>query len=152
MTEMGVRAAQRVLDRKTEPFSAMPATPARSRCPILAASPACFEQADKAMGFSVTDYVLVHGAWCGSWIWKRVRDRLATAGHRVFTPTLTGLGERSHLLDRRVGVQTHIDDVANLLVWEELRDIVLVGHSYAGFRRSPHRRPHAGAAAVAGVS
>jgi pimeloyl-ACP methyl ester carboxylesterase len=85
------------------------------------------------MGVPVTDYVLVHGAWCGSWIWKRVRDRLAGAGHRVFTPTLTGLGERSHLLDRRIGVQTHIDDVANLLVWEELRDVVLVGHSYAGF-------------------
>src|SRR4051812_33029796 len=85
------------------------------------------------MGVPVTDYVLVHGAWCGSWIWKRVRDRLAAAGHRVFTPTLTGLGERSHLLDRRLGVQTHIDDVANLLVWEDLRDVVLVGHSYAGF-------------------
>jgi pimeloyl-ACP methyl ester carboxylesterase len=81
----------------------------------------------------VTVYVLVHGACCGSWIWKRVRDRLAAAGHRVFTPTLTGLGERSHLLDRRLGVETHIDDVANLLVWEELRDVVLVGHSYAGF-------------------
>ena len=62
------------------------------------------------MGVPVTDYVLVHGAACGSWIWKRVRDRLAGAGHRVFTPTLTGLGERSHLLDRRIGVQTHIED------------------------------------------
>jgi pimeloyl-ACP methyl ester carboxylesterase len=67
-------------------------------------------------GVPVTVYVLVHGACCGSWIWKRVRDRLAAAGHRVFTPTLTGLGERSHLLDRRLGVETHIDDVANLLV------------------------------------
>ncbi|MGO1077755.1 alpha/beta fold hydrolase [Inquilinus sp. CA228] len=80
----------------------------------------------------MTDYVLVHGAWHGSWCWKRVRDRLQSAEHRVFTPSLTGLGERSHLLGREVGLDTHVEDLANLLVWEELRDIVLVGHSYGG--------------------
>ncbi|MGY4483157.1 pimeloyl-ACP methyl ester carboxylesterase [Bradyrhizobium sp. LM3.2] len=58
---------------------------------------------------------------------------LASKGHRVFTPTLTGLGERSHLLSREVSLGTHIADVANLMAWEELRDIVLVGHSYGGF-------------------
>jgi pimeloyl-ACP methyl ester carboxylesterase len=58
---------------------------------------------------------------------------LASEGHRVFTPTLTGLGERSHLLSREVGLDTHIADVTNLLIWEELCDIVLVGHSYGGF-------------------
>jgi pimeloyl-ACP methyl ester carboxylesterase len=79
----------------------------------------------------MTDYVLVHGAWHGSWCWTRVR-RLLAAGHRVFTPTLTGLGERSHLLSRDVGLDTHIADVANLIIWEDLRDIVLVGHSYGG--------------------
>jgi pimeloyl-ACP methyl ester carboxylesterase len=61
-----------------------------------------------------------------------VRRLLAAEGHRVFTPTLTGVGERSHLLSRDVGLDTHIADVANLMIWEDLRDIVLVGHSYSG--------------------
>jgi pimeloyl-ACP methyl ester carboxylesterase len=81
----------------------------------------------------MTDYVLVHGAWHGSWCWARVRRLLAAAGaHRVFTPTLTGVGERSHLLSHDVGLDTHVADVANLMIWEDLRDIVLVGHSYGG--------------------
>ncbi len=80
----------------------------------------------------MTDYVLVHGAWHGSWCWARVRRLLAAGAHRVFTPTLTGVGERSHLLSRDVGLDTHIADVANLMIWESLRDIVLVGHSYGG--------------------
>jgi pimeloyl-ACP methyl ester carboxylesterase len=80
----------------------------------------------------VTDYVMIHGAWHGSWCWKRVRDLLTAEGHRVFTPTLTGLGERCHLLSRDVGLDTHIMDVVNLLIWEDLRDIVLIGHSYGG--------------------
>ena len=80
----------------------------------------------------MTDYVLVHGAWHGSWCWARVRRQLAAAAHRVFTPTLPGVGERSHLLSRDVGLGTHIADVANLMIWEDLRDIVLVGHSYGG--------------------
>jgi len=82
--------------------------------------------------FAMTDFVLIHGAWHGSWCWARVRRLLAEAGHRVFTPTLTGLGERSHLLSRDVGLDTHIADVANLMIWEELHDVVLVGHSYGG--------------------
>jgi pimeloyl-ACP methyl ester carboxylesterase len=61
-----------------------------------------------------------------------VRRQLADAAHRVFTPTLTGVGERSHLLSRDVGLDTHIADVANLMIWEDLRNIVLVGHSYGG--------------------
>jgi pimeloyl-ACP methyl ester carboxylesterase len=77
-------------------------------------------------------YVLVHGAWGGGWVWKRVRNRLQAAGHDVFTPTLTGLGARSHLLDRAVNLETHILDVVNLILWEDLSDIVLCGHSYGG--------------------
>jgi pimeloyl-ACP methyl ester carboxylesterase len=77
-------------------------------------------------------YVLVHGAWHGSWSWRKVRPLLAAAGHSVFTPTLTGVGERSHLLSPSVGLQTHIDDVLNLIRWEELNDIILCGHSYGG--------------------
>jgi pimeloyl-ACP methyl ester carboxylesterase len=80
----------------------------------------------------MTDYVLVHGAWHGSWCWKRVRHLLTAKGHQVFTPTLTGLGERVHLLSREVSLDTHIADVVNLLIWEDLWDIVLVGHSYGG--------------------
>src|ERR1700674_5710688 len=75
----------------------------------------------------MTDYVLIHGAWHGSWCWARVRRLLAAGAHRVFTPTLTGVGERSHLLSRDVGLNTHIADVANLMIWENLRDIVLLG-------------------------
>ncbi|HTV80904.1 MAG TPA: alpha/beta fold hydrolase [Steroidobacteraceae bacterium] len=77
-------------------------------------------------------FVLVHGAWHGSWCWKRVRMALQRAGHEVFTPTLTGIGERAHLLDRDVDLETQTLDVLNLIRWEELRDIVLCGHSYGG--------------------
>ncbi|MEH2548852.1 pimeloyl-ACP methyl ester carboxylesterase [Bradyrhizobium sp. AZCC 2262] len=91
----------------------------------------------------MTNYVLVHGAWHGSWCWKRVRDFLAAAGHHVFTPTLTGLAERVHLLSRDVDLETHVADVTNLMIYEELRDIVLVGHSYGGIvaRHAADRMP-----------
>lgn len=77
-------------------------------------------------------FVLVHGAWHGSWCWKRVRRSLQSRGHEVFTPTLTGIAERSHLLTPQVDLETHINDVANLILWEELDDVVLCGHSYGG--------------------
>jgi pimeloyl-ACP methyl ester carboxylesterase len=77
-------------------------------------------------------YVLVHGAWGGSWCWKRVRRSLQARGHEVFTPTLTGVGERSHLLSKQVNLSTHIADVVNLVRWENLSNVVLVGHSYGG--------------------
>jgi pimeloyl-ACP methyl ester carboxylesterase len=77
-------------------------------------------------------FVLVHGAWHGSWCWSRVRRALLAQGHRVFTPTLTGVGERSHLLSRDIDLQVHVDDVANLIRWEELDEVILCGHSYGG--------------------
>src|ERR1700733_8797741 len=77
-------------------------------------------------------YVLVHGAWHGSWCWKRVRKALQAAGQDVFTPTLTGVGERSHLTSAGINLSTHIADVANLIRWEELSDVILCGHSYGG--------------------
>ena len=80
----------------------------------------------------MSTFVLVHGAWHGSWCWKRVRKALQAHGHEVFTPTLTGVGERSHLLSPQVDLETHIHDVVNLIRWEELSNIVLCGHSYAG--------------------
>jgi pimeloyl-ACP methyl ester carboxylesterase len=77
-------------------------------------------------------FVLVHGAWHGSWCWERVRSALQRLGHTVFTPTLTGVGERSHLLAPGVDLNTHMLDVLNLIQWEELDDFVLCGHSYGG--------------------
>ena len=80
----------------------------------------------------MTTFVLVHGAWHGGWCWREVAGRLQSAGHRVFAPTLTGLADRSHLLTRETGLETHILDIVNLLAWEELDDAVLCGHSYGG--------------------
>jgi pimeloyl-ACP methyl ester carboxylesterase len=78
-------------------------------------------------------FVLVHGSWHGGWCWRRVADLLDAKGHKVYTPTLTGLGERSHLMSGMITLDTHITDVANVIKWENLQDVVLVGHSYAGF-------------------
>jgi pimeloyl-ACP methyl ester carboxylesterase len=78
-------------------------------------------------------FVLVHGAWHGGWCWQRVTPFLRAAGHDVHTPSLTGLGEREHLASRATGLNTHIADIVNLLLMEDLKDVVLVGHSYAGF-------------------
>jgi len=77
-------------------------------------------------------FVLVHGAWHGGWCWQRVTDRLTRAGHRVFTPTQTGLGERRHLMSRDITLDTFTLDVANLIEMEDLGDVVLVGHSFGG--------------------
>ena len=79
-----------------------------------------------------TTFVLVHGAWHGGWCWRRVADMLGARGHKVFTPTLTGLGERSHLLNDNINLDTHVADVVNVIKWESLADIVLCGHSYGG--------------------
>jgi pimeloyl-ACP methyl ester carboxylesterase len=76
--------------------------------------------------------VMVHGAWHGGWCWKRVAARLRAGGHDVFTPTLTGLGERVHLAKQRINLDTHLDDILNVLDAEELSNVILVGHSYGG--------------------
>lgn len=77
-------------------------------------------------------YVLVHGAYHGGWCWKHVAGRLRALGHVVYTPTLTGLGERSHLLHCRPSLETFIEDVAQLIRFEELEEVILVGHSFGG--------------------
>jgi pimeloyl-ACP methyl ester carboxylesterase len=77
-------------------------------------------------------YVLVHGGWHGGWCWKRVTPFLLEAGHTVYTPTLTGLGERSHLASPEINLSTHIQDTLSVLQYEDLTDIILVGHSYSG--------------------
>jgi pimeloyl-ACP methyl ester carboxylesterase len=78
-------------------------------------------------------FVLVHGAWHGGWCWRRVADLLADKGHKVYAPTLTGLADRSHVMSDSIVLATHVADIVNLIKWERLADIVLVGHSYAGF-------------------
>jgi pimeloyl-ACP methyl ester carboxylesterase len=81
-------------------------------------------------------FVLVHGAWHGGWCWRRVSDLLEKQGHKVFTPTLTGVGDRSHLLSKDVTLDTHITDIVNLFKWEDLKDVCLVAHSYGGWPSS----------------
>jgi pimeloyl-ACP methyl ester carboxylesterase len=78
-------------------------------------------------------FVLVHGAFVGGWYWRRVSDFLEKQGHKVFSPTLTGLGERSHLLGKDINLDTHITDIVNVIKWEDIKDICLVAHSYGGF-------------------
>jgi pimeloyl-ACP methyl ester carboxylesterase len=77
-------------------------------------------------------FLICHGAWSAGWAWKKVRPLLRAAGHEVFTPTYTGLGERAHHVSRSVDLETHIADVLAVIDCEDLKDIVLVGHSYGG--------------------
>lgn len=77
-------------------------------------------------------YVIVHGAWGGSWAFKKVDSLLTAKGNLVYRPSLTGQGERVHLATADVGLQTHINDVVNILLYEDLYDVILVGHSYGG--------------------
>ncbi|WP_196259143.1 alpha/beta fold hydrolase [Pelagibacterium limicola] len=80
-----------------------------------------------------TTYVLVPGAGHGGWVWRKLADKLRADGHSVYSLTLTGLGERSHLMSGEIDLQTHVNDVVNVFLWEDLHDVVLVGHSYAGW-------------------
>jgi pimeloyl-ACP methyl ester carboxylesterase len=93
-------------------------------------------------------YVLLHGAWHGGWCWRFVAEALRAAGHEVFTPTQTGLGERRHLLSRDITIETFVADLFNVFEAEELDDVILVGHSFAGLAisgvadRMPERIRH----------
>ncbi len=93
-------------------------------------------------------FVIVHGGHAGGWQWREVARLLREAGHEVFTPTLTGLGERAHLASPEVDLDTHIQDILAVLEYEELAGVILVGHSYAGMvitgvaERAPERLRH----------
>lgn len=109
----------------------------RSLLPALAgamALSACATPATRARAQSVAApvFVLVHGAWHGGWCWQRVQAELAAHGHRVYAQSLTGLGDRSHLLHPGIGLDTHVQDVVHLVEWEDLQSVVLCGHSYGG--------------------
>ena len=92
--------------------------------------PVPFSADDHEPGHST--FLLVHGAFHGGWCYSRVADILRAARHRVFTPTLTGLGERSHLYSPAINASTHVRDVLDVMRFEDLNDIVLAGHSYGG--------------------
>jgi pimeloyl-ACP methyl ester carboxylesterase len=93
-------------------------------------------------------FVLIHGAWHGGWCWARVAEPLRKSGHRVFTPTQSGLAERAHLLSRQITIEVFVAEIVALLEAEDLRDVVLVGHSFGGISvsgvadRVPHRLKH----------
>lgn len=76
--------------------------------------------------------LVAHGAWSAGWTWKKMRPRLHALGHELFTPSYTGLGERRHLASRDVGLETRIADVCAVIAMEDLRDVILIGHSYGG--------------------
>ncbi|WP_328604311.1 alpha/beta fold hydrolase [Amycolatopsis sp. NBC_00345] len=96
----------------------------------------------------MSTFLLVHGAWHSGRAWERVAPLLESTGHRVLTPSLTGYGEKAHLLSPEVGLDTHVDDVVTLIEDEDLTDVILVGHSYAGLvissvvNRVPDRIAH----------
>ncbi|MBV1800317.1 alpha/beta fold hydrolase [Siccirubricoccus sp. G192] len=95
----------------------------------LGLAPAAAQDTGSAEGKT---YVLVHGAWGGGWFWTPVAERLRAQGHRVVTPTLTGMGERKHLLSRGVTLDTWVEDLVNAIEADELRDAILVGYSFGG--------------------
>ncbi len=80
----------------------------------------------------MSTYVLVPGAWLGGWVWKRITPMLEQKGHKAYPVTLTGMGERVHLASRDVGIETAIQDIPNVIKYNDLDDFVLVGHSFAG--------------------
>ncbi|MGC4039081.1 MAG: alpha/beta fold hydrolase [Chitinophagaceae bacterium] len=98
---------------------------------LLALSTYCFH-----FSFSQSNskpvYVIVHGAWGGGWAFKKVDSLLTAKGCKVYRPTLTGQGERAHLASAEVGLSTHIKDIVNTILYEDLHDVILVGHSYGG--------------------
>ena len=77
-------------------------------------------------------FLVAHGAWSAGWAWKKMHPLMAARGHRFVTPTYTGLGERTHLASPDIGLDTHITDIVNVLEWEDLNEVHLVGHSYGG--------------------
>ena len=96
----------------------------------------------------MSTYVLVHGAFVGGWIWRKTAKLMSANGHEVFTPTLTGMGERIHLVNRDIGLETYLQDVINLVKYEDLHNVILVGHSLGGMTitgvagRIPERLAH----------
>lgn len=92
----------------------------------------CFRVPKREIVPLMSTFLLVHGAWHSGRCWERVVPLLESAGHRVFAPSLTGYGDKAHLLGPEVGLDTHVEDVVGLIREEDLTEVILVGHSYAG--------------------
>ena len=116
----GARSTHEILQRR--PLSRSPLVTLAGTASSAAADPASRQ----------TTYVIVHGAWGGGWAFRKVDALLTARGHKVYRPTLTGQGERVHLATLEVDLSTHVMDVVNMILFEELRDVVLIGHSYGG--------------------
>ena len=84
------------------------------------------------MSSSPKTFLVCHGAWSAGWAWKKMHPLMSKAGHRLITPTYTGLGERAHLANPSIDLETHIEDMLNVIKYEDLHDFVLIGHSYGG--------------------
>ena len=84
------------------------------------------------MSSSAKTFLVCHGAWSAGWAWKKMHPLMSKCGHRLVTPTYTGLGERAHLANPAIDLETHIADMLNVIKYEDLRDFVLIGHSYGG--------------------
>jgi pimeloyl-ACP methyl ester carboxylesterase len=84
------------------------------------------------MSSKQTTFLLCHGAWGGGWSWKKMHPLMQAAGHRLLAPNYTGLGDRAHLANPDIDLETHIQDILNVIKYEDLRDFVLLGHSYGG--------------------
>jgi pimeloyl-ACP methyl ester carboxylesterase len=80
----------------------------------------------------MSTFLVAHGSWSAGWVWKKMRPLMAARGHALFTPSYTGLGERSHLAHKDIDLDTHIEDMLQVLKYEDLRDVILIGHSYGG--------------------
>lgn len=132
------RPPRRGVDGHFTPFGRAPAMkshPFRSVALLMASTffgLASIAAAQAADAKEKHTFVLVHGATAGGWEWKRTGNFLLEDGHTVYRATLTGLGERMHLNSPDIDLQTHINDVVNLILFENLRDVVLTGHSYGG--------------------
>jgi pimeloyl-ACP methyl ester carboxylesterase len=81
---------------------------------------------------SAKTFLVCHGAWSAGWAWKKMHPLMQAAGHRLVTPSYTGLGERAHLANPSIDLETHIADLLNVITYEDLRDVVMLGHSYGG--------------------
>ena len=99
---------------------------------VVAAASTSGTSTAQAQATNKMTYVLVPPAWHGGWCWKKVKPLLQERGHDVYTPTLTGLGERSHLAHQEIGLDIHIHDIVNVLKYEDLSGVILVGHSSSG--------------------
>ena len=108
------------------------ATSALRSSNVLAAAPPPAPASSRPAGVEKETFVLVHGAYAGGWEWKKCGELLASHGHTVYRPTLTGNGEREHLANTDIDTNTHIQDIVNVIRFEDLHNVVLVGHSYGG--------------------